>query len=183
MAREDTDQNSNTDARRDTFAMPHGAAAALPATVPRQLISFAVGDEQYGVDIVAVREIRSWSAVTPLPGQAPYVRGVVNLRDTIVPIIDLRCRFGLGRTEATALHVVVVVVIGSVPIGLLADRVLDIVPVDKTRIHAIPDVGAVAAADFLGGMVTTGDTMIALIDLPNLIPSAAELAACAIALH
>ena len=90
-----------------------------------KFISFAIGDDQYGVDIMAVREIKGWSQITRLPRQPDYMRGVLNLRGVMVPIIDLRCRFGQGMTEATPLHVVIVVQIGASHVGLLADRVLD----------------------------------------------------------
>ena len=79
---------------------------------------------------MAVREIKGWTAITHLPRQPDYVRGVLNLRGVIVPIIDLRCRFGQGLTEATPLHIVIIVQIGAKPVGLLADRVLDIVSLD-----------------------------------------------------
>jgi purine-binding chemotaxis protein CheW len=77
------------------------AMAAAAAALPNQVISFAIGDDQYGVDIMAVREIKGWTEITHLPRQPDYVRGVLNLRGIIVPIIDLRCRFGQGLTEAT----------------------------------------------------------------------------------
>src|SRR5436309_749089 len=105
-------------------AMDLGAAAAADGA---QFISFAIGDDQYGVDIMAVREIKGWSDITHLPKQPEYVRGVLNLRGVMVPILDLRCRFGQGLTEATALHIVIIVQIASRQVGLLADRVLDIV--------------------------------------------------------
>lgn len=91
-----------------------------------QFISFAIGDDQYGVDIMAVREIKEWTEITHLPKQPEYVRGVLNLRGVIVPIIDLRCRFGQGLTEATPLHVIIIVQIEHQLVGLLADRVSDI---------------------------------------------------------
>src|ERR1043165_3519700 len=100
-----------------------GNDSSRAATGTIQFISFAIGDDQYGVDIMAVREIKGWSEITPLPKQPDYVRGVLNLRGIIVPIIDLRCRFGQGLTEATPLHIVIIVQIGAKPIGLLADRV------------------------------------------------------------
>ena len=109
------------------------ANTARVATTPTQLISFAIGDDQYGVDIMAVREIKGWTEITHLPRQPDYVRGVLNLRGIIVPIIDLRCRFGQGLTEATPLHIVIIVQIASKPVGLLADRVLDIVSLDEFR--------------------------------------------------
>src|SRR3981081_2085244 len=109
-----------------------------PAAAPSQLISFAIGNDQYGVDIMAVREIKGWAEITHLPKQPDYVRGVLNLRGVIVPIIDLRCRFGQGVTEATALHIVIIVQAGARSIGLLADRVLDIVSLDASQIQPVP---------------------------------------------
>lgn len=134
-----------------------------------QLISFAIGDEQYGVDIMAVREIKGWTEITPLPGQSEYVRGVLNLRGAIVPIVDLRCRFGQGLTKASPLHICIIVQIGEKPIGLLADRVLDIVSLDASEIKPEPKVTQTQRVSFLSGLVTTDTGMIALIDLPNLL--------------
>lgn len=144
-------------------------ATAARANCPAQLISFAIGDDQYGVDIMAVREIKGWSEITPLPRQPDYVRGVLNLRGVIVPIVDLRCRFGQGMTEATPLHIVIIVHIGGKPIGLLADRVLDIVSLDPSQVKPVPRVAQAQRLNFLSGLVTTDGAMIALIDLPNLL--------------
>src|SRR5271170_4517467 len=152
-------------------ASPIGAAVsgAANATIPLQLISFAIGDDQYGVDIMAVREIKGWTEITHLPRQPDYVRGVLNLRGVIVPIIDLRCRFGQGLTQATALHIVIIVQIGARPIGLLADRVLDIVALDASQIQPVPRIVQSTRLDLLSGLVTTDGSMIALIDLQNLL--------------
>jgi purine-binding chemotaxis protein CheW len=147
-----------------------GKSSALPT----QVISFAIGDDQYGVDIMAVREIKGWSEITHLPKQPEYVRGVLNLRGVIVPIIDLRCRFGQGLTEATALHIVIIVQIASRQVGLLADRVLDIVSFETTQIQPVPRVANGSRIGFLSGLVTIESGMIALIDLPNLLSLAAE---------
>src|SRR2546430_8267564 len=116
-----------------------GVAARGPASTI-QFISFAIGDDQYGVDIMAVREIKGWSEITHLPKQPEYVRGVLNLRGVIVPIIDLRCRFGQGMTEATALHIVIIVQIASRQVGLLADPVLDILSFETNQIQPVPRV-------------------------------------------
>jgi purine-binding chemotaxis protein CheW len=134
-----------------------------------QFISFAIGDDQYGVDIMAVREIKGWSQITHLPRQPDYMRGVLNLRGVMVPIIDLRCRFAQGMTEATPLHIVIVVQIGSRHVGLLADRVLDIVAINASQIQPIPRVSRTAQTDFLSGLVTIETGMIALIDLTHLL--------------
>jgi purine-binding chemotaxis protein CheW len=143
--------------------------AARAAAAPSQLISFAIGDDHYGVDIMAVREIKGWSEITHLPKQPDYVRGVLNLRGVIVPIFDLRCRFGQGLTEATALHIVIIVQAGARSIGLLADRVLDIVSLDASQIQPVPRIARGARVDFLSGLVTVDNAMIAVIDLPNLL--------------
>ncbi len=150
---------------------PAGAPAPKERdnAVATEFISFAIGDEQYGVDIMAVREIKGWSSVTQLPNQPDYMRGVLNLRGVMVPIVDLRCRFGQGLTEATPMHVVIVVQIGIKTVGLLADRVLDIVAVDASQIQPVPQVSRSMRADFLSGLVTIDTTMIALIDLDHLL--------------
>ncbi len=132
-------------------------------------ISFSIGDEQYGVDIMAVREIKGWSEITHLPKQPDYVRGVLNLRGVMVPIIDLRCRFGQGKTEATALHIVIVVQVEARLIGLLADRVLDILSFEASQVQPVPQIARSSRVDFLSGLITIDGTMIALVDLPNLL--------------
>jgi purine-binding chemotaxis protein CheW len=134
-----------------------------------QFISFAIGDDQYGVDIMSVREIKGWSEITHLPKQPEYVRGVLNLRGVMVPIIDLRCRFGQGLTGATPLHIVIIVQVGARQVGLLADRVLDIVSIDASQIQPVPRIAQASRIDFLSGLVTVDNAMIALIDLPNLL--------------
>jgi purine-binding chemotaxis protein CheW len=146
---------------------PVHATHSAPAQI--QSISFAIGKDQYGVDIMAVREIKGWSDITHLPKQPDYVRGVLNLRGVIVPIIDLRCRFGQGLTETTPLHVVIIVQIGNRQVGLLADRVLDIVSFEPSSVQPVPQVSQGSLISFLSGLVTIDDAMLALIDLPNLL--------------
>jgi purine-binding chemotaxis protein CheW len=145
--------------------------ARTAAAAATEFISFAVGDEQYGVNIMAVREIKDWSAITQLPNQPDYVRGVLNLRGVIVPIIDLRCRFGNGLTDATPMHVIIVIQIEGETVGLLADRVLDIIAVDQAQVQPVPKVSQDARTGFLSGLVAIDKTMTALIDLKALLPS------------
>ena len=157
-----------TDSRPNP-AQPMSADAGAGGAELSQLISFAIGDEQYGVDIMAVREIKGWSQITHLPRQPDYMRGVLNLRGVMVPIIDLRCRFGQGLTEATALHIVIIVQAGTRSIGLLADRVLDIVSFDPKEVQPVPQVIQGSRIAFLSGLVTIEGAMIALVDLPHLL--------------
>ena len=156
----------------DRAASGHqGEPAHAGTSALTQFISFAIGDDQYGVDIMAVREIKEWSNVTHLPKQPEYMRGVLNLRGVMVPIIDLRCRFGQGLTEATPMHVVIIVQVGTRPIGLLADRVLDIISFESAQVQPVPRVTQTARIDFLSGLVMIDGVMIALIDLGNLLPN------------
>jgi purine-binding chemotaxis protein CheW len=156
-------------AATDPLTDAAATAAAQAAASQTQFISFAIGDDQYGVDIMAVREIKGWADITHLPKQPEYVRGVLNLRGAIVPIVDLRCRFGQGLTETTPLHIVIIVQIGGRQIGLIGDRVLDIVSVGVSEIQKVPRTDSRHQTDFLSGLVTVEDGMIALIDLPNLL--------------
>jgi purine-binding chemotaxis protein CheW len=173
-----------------TITSAAGPASASPAKredinssatagAPTQFISFAIGAEQYGVDIMAVRDIKGWSDITSLPKQPEYVRGVLNLRGAMVPIIDLRCRFGQGLTDATPAHVFIVVQIDAKTVGLLADRVLDIISVDAAEIQPVPRVSRGEHADFLSGLATVEGAMIALIDLNHLLSGDDEALAVA----
>lgn len=151
----------------------------MSQTVHREFVSFAIGEDRYGVDIMSVREIKGWSTVSALPGQPDYVRGILNLRGLMVPIIDLRCRFGLGMTEATPAHVVIIVNIDSHLVGLLADQVLDIVSYDESTVQPVPRVTRAAYADLFSGLVIADEGMITLIALDRLVLSDTERAATA----
>ena len=162
---------SSDTAAKSAGLSENGTIAARTGATPIQFISFAIGSDQYGVDIMAVREIKGWSEITHLPKQPDYVRGVLNLRGSVVPIIDLRCRFGQGTTEATPMHVVIIVQVGNRPVGLLADRVLDIISFETSQVQPVPRVTQNARIDFLSGLVMIDGVMIALIDLANLLPN------------
>ena len=129
-----------------------------------QLIAFSIGEQIYGVEITTVREIRAWNGATPLPNTREFVRGVINLRGTIVPIYDLRARFGDGQTEPTKNHVVVVMSVGDKWVGILVDAVSDILTISKDEIHAVPE-GNATDTELLSGIVTHESAMVGLIDL------------------
>ncbi|MGF1476628.1 MAG: chemotaxis protein CheW [Geminicoccaceae bacterium] len=137
-----------------------------------QLVAFSIGEQFYCVDIMAVREIRAWTGTTPLPNTANFVRGVINLRGTIVPIIDMRTRLGRGQTEPTKNHVVVIVSIGDRLNGLLVDGVTDIVTVRRPDIAPIPGSDGDAKNPYLDGLVTQEERMVALIALDRLVDHA-----------
>ncbi|MBC7951954.1 MAG: chemotaxis protein CheW [Rhodospirillaceae bacterium] len=134
----------------------------------RQFISFTIGDEEYGVDIMSIREIKGWTATTELPNTPAYMRGVINLRGAIIPILDLRARFGAGLTEAQARHVIIVVAVRQRVVGILVDGVADIITVAVGDIQPIPELDHGNTQDFLTGLVTVDGRMVALLDLNTL---------------
>jgi purine-binding chemotaxis protein CheW len=140
----------------------------------QQFITFTLGAEEYGIDIMVVREIKGWSETTMIPNAPTHVRGVINLRGVIVPIFDLRARFGMGLTATTAMHVVIIVSAGTRTIGLLVDTVSDIISVDPKSIRAVPEMGIAAEAQFLEGLVAIDDRMVTLVSLAGLFQSGTE---------
>ena len=155
--------NQILDAAREPRAM---AVAGLGDT--RQFVTFSLGEQQYCVDIMSVREIRTSNLVTPLPSAPDFLRGVINLRGTIVPIIDLRTRLGLGRTEASASHIVVIVTIEDRLNGLLIDGVSDILTVRASEIAAVPTGDGESPNPFCEGLITQGEAMLIVIALDRL---------------
>ncbi len=143
----------------------------------KQYVTFLVGDRSYGVDIVKVREIKQWSQTTTLPNQPDFTRGVLNLRGTIVPVFDLRARFGGGLSEATENHVVVIVLIEEQTVGILVDAVSDIITIANDAVKPVPGQSFQDDGQSLSGLVSSGDDMVALLDLENLFPRDEESAA------
>jgi len=149
------------------YLMPHdqkGMDVQESASETRQYISFTIGQEEYGVDIMAVREIKAWTDTTHLPNTPEYMRGVLNLRGVIVPIFDLRCRFGMGLTQATNMHVVVIVQVGQRMVGMLVDTVSDILTIAEDEIQQMPQMERNIDDEYLSGLVTVKDRLVALLD-------------------
>jgi purine-binding chemotaxis protein CheW len=141
-----------------------------PASGPQvqQYITFTLGAEEYGIDIMVVREIKGWTETTMIPNAPTHVRGVINLRGIIVPIFDLRARFGMGLTTPTKMHVVIIVAAGKRTIGLLVDTVSDIISVDPKSIRPVPEMGLPTDDQFLDGLVALDDRMVTLVSLTGL---------------
>lgn len=144
------------------------AGAAGGETGIRQFLSFRVGSGDYAIDILAVREIKGWTQTTVLPNQPQYVRGVLNLRGAIVPVFDLRCRFGQGATLASDKHVVIIVAVADRLIGLLVDQVSDILSIAPEAVGPIPEIEANANAAYLSGIITVAEAMVVLLSLDSL---------------
>lgn len=140
----------------------------------RELIAFRIGEQEFCVDIMAVREIRGWTPATPLPRTPGYMKGVINLRGAVLPIIDLSGRFGLGDTEPSARHVIMVVHIGGRTVGLLVDAVSDILQLTDDQVQATPDVAADEVKAFVKGIFAIDGRMISLIALDRILPAEPE---------
>ncbi len=137
---------------------------------PIELIAFRVGAQEFCVDIMSVREIRGWTAATPLPHAPPFVKGVINLRGTVLPILDLSERLGLGETRATARHVIIVTRIGRHLVGLLVDAVCDILTLRAEALQPTPDVACDTVKALVKGLLPLEDRMVSMIALEQLLP-------------
>ena len=139
----------------------------------RQVLTFVLGGETYGVDILRVQEIRGWSAVTKIPHAPAHVLGVLNLRGSIVPIVDLRMRFALERAEYTAITVIIVMSVstpsGRRDFGVVVDGVSDVVDLDIAEIRPAPELGAHGATDYILGLASIAERMVVLLDIDRLI--------------
>ncbi len=133
-----------------------------------QFVTFMVDERSYGIEITKVREIKGWSEPTELPSAPHAMRGVLNLRGIIVPIFDLRARFGGGETQASEEHVVIIITLGNRLIGLLVDAVSDILTLELGEILPVPEMDAGISQRFLSGLVTQDDRMVALLKLEEL---------------
>ena len=140
----------------------------------QQFITFTLGAEEYGIDIMVVREIKGWTDTTMIPNAPAHVRGVINLRGVIVPIFDLRARFGVGLTVPTSMHVVIIVAAGTRTVGLLVDTVSDIISVNPKAIRPVPEMGLPTEDQFLDGLVAIENRMVTLVSLAGLFGMSAE---------
>ncbi len=134
-----------------------------------QFLTFILGDEVYGVDILQVQEIRGWQSVTPIPNSPKHIRGVLNLRGGIVPILDLRRRFNMEEIEFTAHTVVIVVNILGRTIGMVVDGVSDVVDFDSGTLKPAPDFGASIDAGFISGLAPIGETMVIVLNVDEIL--------------
>jgi purine-binding chemotaxis protein CheW len=142
----------------------------------RELVGFRVGEQAFCIDITSVLEIRGWTPTTPLPRAPDYMKGVVNLRGVVLPIIDLAARLGLPTKEPSARHAIMVVKCGSRTVGLLVEAVSDIVELDDGMRQQTPDMGDDGGPGVIAGIFAVDGEMISLLDLDNVLPPLAEAA-------
>jgi len=138
-----------------------------------QYLTFMMDNEEYGIEILSVQEIRGWEPMTAIPNAPDYVKGVINLRGTVVPVIDLRLRFQLPKVDYSDVTVVVIVKVlieGNEKImGIVVDAVSDVYSLDKEAAAQTPAVGDMANKEFIDGLINVGDKMVVLLDLDKVL--------------
>ena len=149
-------------------------ARAAQAQVQREVLVFVLGSEEYAVDILKVQEIRGYDKVTPIPRAPAFLKGIVNLRGTIVPVIDLRVKFGLADPRYDATTVMIVLRIGPRVIGVVVDGVSDTLGLAAGDVKPAPSMGALVDTSYLGGLAAKDGRMILLLDIERFL-SGAEL--------
>lgn len=150
----------------------HERNEARVAEGDRKVLTFSLGGEVYGVDILRVKEIRGWTPVTRIPQSSASMLGVLNLRGVVVPIFDLRLRFSLRSAEFTPVTVVIVLSLrtatGHCEVGIVVDAVKDVVDLAATDIKPAPEVGTGGSGEFISGIATHDEQMLILLDAESL---------------
>ena len=134
-----------------------------------QFLTFQLGEELYGVDILRVQEIKGYTTVTKIPNTPSYIKGVMNLRGTIVPIVELRTTFGMETIDYTMRTVIIVVVVRDRIMGLVVDSVSDVLNISKNDIQPPPEFGTKVDVSFLNGIAKCGDNLVALLNIDRLL--------------
>ncbi len=141
----------------------------------KEVVAFRLADQDFCIDIEHVREIRGWTPATKLPHAPSYVTGVINLRGSVVAVVDLADRLGLGATTPSDRHVIIIVTLGRQTVGLLADFVSDILTIGEEATKAVPELGAEPTRDFIVNIITLEDSrMLRKIDLSRILPKLAH---------
>ena len=146
---------------------PH-AGAALKAL---EFLAFTLGQEEYGIDIQKVQELRGYDTVTRIANAPPHIKGVVNLRGIIVPIIDMRIKFNLGAPTYDQFTVVIILNVAGRVMGIVVDSVSDVITLTPDQVRPAPEMGSVLDTDYLIGLGTLDERMLILVDIDRLMSS------------
>lgn len=133
-----------------------------------QFLTFALNDQEFGIEILRVQEIKNFSRVTPIPNMPECIKGVINLRGTVVPIVDLRKKFNMPTAEYNQFTVIIVVNVGPKIMGLVVDAVSDVLNVGEESIEKTPDLGSIDTS-FITGLAKSGDRLVALLNIEYLL--------------
>jgi len=173
---QETSDSLNADARvkfaGSEFGQPKaGAARGEPQGGGEQYLTFTLGDEEYGIDILTVQEIRGYDAVTKIANAPEFIKGVINLRGAIVPIVDMRIKFNLGKVVYDQFTVVIVLNLRGRIIGMVVDGVSDVIALGTEQIRPVPNLSAALDIRYITGLGTVDSRMIILVDIERLMTS------------
>ena len=147
-----------------------GAAGAEKEQL-REFLSFRLGAEEYGIEILKVQEIRGWEPPTAIANTPPFIKGVINLRGVIVPIVDLRLKFNLGEAKYDQFTVVIILSVAKRVVGAVVDAVSDVITLGSQQIKPAPEFGAALETRFITGLGTVDERMLILLDIERLMTS------------
>lgn len=136
-----------------------------------EFLTFTLGDEEYGVDILKVQEIRGYDTVTRIPDAPDYIKGVINLRGTIVPVVDLRIKFRLGKAEYNSFTVMIILNVAKRVVGMVVDGVSDVIALVPEQMRPAPELGTAVDTHYITGIGTLDQRMLILVDIEKLMSS------------
>jgi purine-binding chemotaxis protein CheW len=139
------------------------------AIASSQFLTFLLDEQEYGLELFKIQEIRGYAPVTPIPNVPPHVRGVMNLRGTVLPVVDLRMKFHLPPIEYNKFTVIVIAMVGEKMVGLLVDAVSDVLQVSQDAIRASPDFGSAVDTRFIEGVFQTREHLAVALNLEKLL--------------
>ena len=137
----------------------------------RELLTFTLGSEEYGIDILKVQEIRGYDAVTTIANSPEFIKGVINLRGIIVPIIDMRIKFRLGNVTYNQLTVVIILNVANRVVGIVVDGVSDVITLSAEQLKPAPEFSSSLDTQYITGLGTVDDRMIIVMDIERLMTS------------
>lgn len=147
-------------------------AGVLARTDVNEYLTFRLGDEEYGIDILRVKEIRGYDAVTKIANAPAFIKGVINLRGTIVPIVDLRIKFNLGKAEYDRFTVVIILNVANRVVGVVVDSVSDVLTLTPGQVKPAPEFGGGLDTRYITGLGSVDERMLILVDIERLMTSA-----------
>jgi purine-binding chemotaxis protein CheW len=141
------------------------------SVVGNEFLTFTLGKEEYGIDILKVQEIRGYDAVTAIANTPEFIKGVINLRGIIVPIVDMRIKFHLGKVEYDQFTVVIILNVANRVVGMVVDGVSDVITLNPDQIKAAPEFGSAIDTQYVMGLGTVDERMLILVDIEELMTS------------
>ena len=150
---------------------PQEASADAKTGIANEFLTFTLGKEEYGIDILKVQEIRGYDAVTSIANTPEFIKGIINLRGIIVPIVDMRIKFKLGSAEYDQFTVVIILNIANRVVGMVVDGVSDVITLPSSQIKPAPEFGAAMDTQYIVGLGTLDERMIILVDIERLMTS------------